>query len=803
MFRNYFKTAYRSVLANGSYSLISLGSLVLGITLFFFITIWVKNEMSYDADYANGNSVFRIETITQMQDGQKSNYQTVGWPVGKSLTAKYPEIESLVYMRDWSPVINKDGNHFYEDALYADENFFHVMNFKLAEGNAATALKEPYSVVISETLAGKYFGNKDAVGKVIMINDTLQYKITGVLAGNIFPSHLKFDMIGSLATYYSMYPDDTKAEFTSGWFDLNMYNYVRLKKGVSAEGFESKMRDLVLRDGKEAVLATGFKPQLSLRPVSDIYLYSGMPTGRGAVSNIQTVKLFLLIGIFILLIACLNFINLTTAKSVDRAREIGIKKVLGSNRKKLIFQFLTETGLLCITASVISLLLMAGLLNVFNAFTGKAFALADLFSAGNLLLMLGIITVLIPVSGLYPAFVLSAFKPVSVLKGKFSHSSSGILLRKGLVVTQFVISAAFIMGTIVVWKQMQYMQQQDLGFDNDKIILVDVGKVPWALRHEKAPLLKTSLLGNTGVQSVTACNAVPGRSGWSSQFAYPEGKPQDAGIIVEYIPVDDDYAKTLGLQFVSGRDFMHESKTDEDEGLIINEAAVKTFGWNSAADAIGKKLSTSGKEGRVIGVLKNYHQHGLQEEIKPVVLGVANYVNVVAIRYSGIAPGQLITKVQNAWNEVYKGYSMQYSFMDEDFQKQYQKELKLQQFFGLAAALSIVIACMGLFGRAIFTAQKRTKEIGVRKVLGAGVADIVMLLSKDFLKLVTAAVVIAIPVAWIAMNRWLEDFAYRVSINAGVFLAAGFVAVLIALLTVSFRAVKAAVANPVKSLRTE
>lgn len=759
--------------------------------------------MSYDGDYASDNSVFRIETNTEMQDGQKSTFQTVGWPVGKSLTAKYPEIESLTYLRDWSPVITKDGNHFYEDALYADENFFSVMNFKLAKGNAATALKEPYSIVISEAVAGKYFGNEDAMGKTLMVNDTVPYKVTGVLVKNTIPSHLKFDMIGALTTYYSMYPDDTKNEFTSGWFDLNMYNYVKLKKGVSAEGFQTKIKDLVLRDGKEVVEATGFKSQLSLRPVSEIYLYSGMPTGKGTVGNIQTVKLFLLISIFILLIACLNFINLTTSKSVDRAKEIGIKKVLGSNRQKLILQFLTETGILCVTASIISALLMMLLLDSFNTFTGKTFTFTDLFSLSNVLLLCSVIIILIPVSGLYPAFVLSAFKPVAVLKGKFSHSSSGTILRKGLVVTQFVISAAFIMGTIVVWKQMQYMQQQDLGFDKEKVLLVDVNKIPWVLRHEKAPVLKASLLGNTGVQSVTACNAVPGRTGWGSQFAYPEGKPQDAGIIVEYIPVDDDYVKTLGLQFVSGRDFMHGSKKDEEEGLIINEAAVKTFGWGNAANAIGKKLSTSGKEGRVIGVLKNYHQHGLQEEIKPVVLGNASFINVLAIRYSSIVPQQLISSVQATWKDVYKGYPLQYSFMDEDFQRQYQKELKMQQFFGLAAALSIVIACMGLFGLAIFTAQKRTKEIGVRKALGAGVADVVMLLSKDFLKLVTIAVIAAIPIAWIAMNKWLENFAYRTTINWWIFLMAGLAAIVIALLTVSFRAVKAAMANPVNSLRTE
>lgn len=803
MLKNYLKVAWRNALINRSYTLISLSSLVLGITLFFFITLWVKDELSYDKNLKSPEKICRIETNTVMQDGTTNKLQTVGWPIGKILSEQYPEVESLTYMKEWAPVIYFNDTHFYEDALYADKDFFKVFGYELQEGNTSNALSEPYSLIITQTLKEKYFKNQDALGQVLMINDTIPYKITGVFKKLSASSHLKFDMIGSFSTYCARYPQDCNREFASGWFDVNVYNYVRLRKTASPQMAESKIKNLVLQKGKDAVAATGFKPTLSLTPVSKIYLYSNMPTAKGPVGNIKTVNLFLVIGIFILIIACLNFINLTTAKSLDRAKEIGIKKVLGSNSKKLIFQFLTEAALSCSIAAVVSIIMMIVLLPLFNQFSGKLFTISTLFSAGNILMMSAVILLLIPLSGFYPAWVLSSFKPIAVLKGKFAHSASGSLLRKGLVVTQFVISAGFIMSTIIIWKQMEFMQNQNLGFDKNNILILDANKIPWKLRHENAPAFKATLLNEAGIKNITASAATPGRSGWNSQFAYPEGQPKDAQIIVEYLPVDEEYVKTVGLQFAAGRDFLPGSKVDSAEALLINETAAKLFGWANANNAIGKKLSTSGKEGRIIGVLKDYHQHGLQEKINPVVLGVAEFINVFALRYQSITPKQAIAAVQTAWNKVYRGYPLEYRFMDEDFRRQYQKEDKLKNFFGLAAMLSIFIACMGLLGLAIYTAQKREKEIGVRKVLGASVTSIVALLSKDFLKLVMIAIIIASPVAWLAMNKWLEDFAYRTHISWWMFVLAGLTTLLIALVAVSFQAIKAAIANPVKSLRTE
>lgn len=803
MLKTYFKIAWRKALRNRSFTAISLGSLVLGITLFFLISLWVKDELSYDASFASQEQVCRLESDLISPDGKESKNSSVGWPIGKTLKAQYPEIEALTYLRDWRPVVKMKEDRFFEYALYADESFFSVFNYPLAEGDAATALQQPYSVVLTQTLKEKYFGKEPALGKTIMIYDTVPFKVTGVFAELPSNTHLRFDMLGSFASGCSLSPGSCEEEFAKGWFDINVYNYVRLKKGTPVAATSAKIRNLVQVAGKEAVTQSGFKATLSLRPISDIYLYSDMPTARGPVGNIKTIRLFLAIGIFILLIACLNFINLSTARSIERAKEIGIQKVLGNNRPKLIAQFLTEAAVLCSIAALLSIILTVALLPLFNTFTGKSFVVSSLLSPGNLLLLSGIIVVLVPLAGFYPAWILSSFKPIKVLKGSFSHSSSGTLLRKSLVVLQFIISAGFIMCTVIMWQQMKYMQGQDLGFDKNKMLVIDINKLPWGMRHDKAQLFKTELLRKNGMRAMTAAGAVPGRSGWNGQFAYPEGKSKEEALVVEYITTDHEYVKTIGLPLVAGRDFLPNSEADTRESFLINETAVKEFGWGTPQQALGRKLSTSGKDGIVVGVLKDYHQHGLQSHIQSVVLSPVGYYSLYAVRYDGITPSQAITNLESTWKDVFKGYPLEYRFLDEDYQRQYSKEDKLQSFFGLAAGLSVLIGCLGLLGLIIYTAQKRIREIGIRKVLGAGIANIMTMLSADLLKLVGIAIVLAIPIAWWTMHNWLHQFAYRITISWWVFAASAGIAITIALFTISFQALKAALMNPVKSLRSE
>lgn len=802
MIRTFLKMSWRNALKNRSFTLISLCSLILGITLFFLISCWASNELSYDTGFASGAPVCRVETNLITPDGGAERLATVGWPIGRQLTS-FPEVEALSYLRDWRPIIRHKEAYLYETALLADEQFFAVFGYALERGNPATALKDPYSIVISQEISRKYFGNEEALGKTLVISDSIQYRVTGILAPKPERSHLKFDMLGSFSTYCSMNPENCDKDFSSGWFNLNVYNYVKLRHATDVAATEPKFSQLMQEKGKEAIAASGYKYSLALTPVQDIYLHSGRATAQGSTGNFKMVKLFGGIGIFILLIACLNFINLSTAKSVERAKEIGVQKVLGNSRGRLVLQFLTEAAVLCILAALVSLLLVVLLIPPFNSFTGKSFGWMDVFSAGNLFILLGIIILLIPLAGFYPAWVLSAFKPVSILKRGFMHTGSGVLLRKVLVVKQFIISAGLIMSTIIMWKQMTFMQNRELGFNKEKVLLVNVMKVPWALRHDKAELFKTVLKSNAGIKNVTACNAVPGLNGWNGQFAHPEGRSKTDGLSVEYIPVDADYVKTIGLSLCAGRDFLPGSKADEEEAFIINETAVRYFGWETADKALGKKLSTSGKDGRIIGVLKDYHQHGVQKEIRAIVLSPVSYINLFALRYEGIPPSQAIDHAKVAWEKLFSGYPMEFSFLDEGLQKQYSKEDKLQRFLALAAVLAIVIGSLGLFGLVIYTAQKRVKEIGVRKVLGASVTRIVQLLSVDLLKLVGIAVILTIPLAWWLMHQWLQQFAFRITISWWVFVLAGAIALLIALLTISVQAIRSAIANPVRSLRND
>lgn len=803
MIKNYFKIAWRKALKHKSLSLISLLSLILGISLFFIISIWVQDELSYDNGFAQSEDIYRLESHLTLQNGTDDALQTVGWPVGKSIVENYPEVEALTYMRDWSPVVTVENNKYFEEALMVDENFFKVFSYQLEEGNIEEALKNPRSIVLTSSLKEKYFGSKNAVGETLMLSDTIPYQITGVLKEMTAPSHLQFNMLGSFSTICSNNPEFCSYQFSSGWFNVNVYNYVKIKPSANGIAFADKVKDVINVYGREEVEKYGFQTELIARPLNDIYLKSGLPTSIGPVGNINSIRLFLGIGIFILLLACLNFINLTTASSIERAKEIGVKKVFGSNRKNLVVQFLVETGFLCIAAVLGSLVVIVLTLPFFNQLTGKNFEINDVFTIERVLILLGILIVLIPLAGFYPAWVLSSFKPIKVLKGHFSHSVSGNSLRKGLVIFQFVVSIAFIMSTMIINQQMNFMQSKNLGFEKEKIIVLDVDKVPWQLRHSNAEVFKNTLKSNTGIMNVSSSAAIPGLTGWASQFAYPEGRADDEGLIVEYIPVDFDYVETLGIDFVEGRDFIKGSEADAEDALIVNEAAVKAFGWEGNKSAIGKALETSGKQGKVIGVLKNYHQHGLQNEINPLVLGKADFIRVFAIKYKSISEKDVVELITTAWNAIYKDYPLEYSFMDEVLQRQYEREQRLSSFFQLATFLSILIACLGLLGLSIYTARKRIKEIGIRKVLGANVINIVALLSKDFLKLILVAIVIAVPIAWFGMDSWLKDYAFRIDLEWWVFTLAGLSALLIAFLTICYHSIGAALSNPTTNLRTE
>lgn len=803
MSSTYLKIAWRNLGKHKLFSLINIVGLAIGIACSYLISLWVLDEWGFDRFLPNAHRVFRLESITTAPDGSQRQLAAVGWPVGKTLQTDYPEVEQLTYVKGWNPQLKNKGTYGIEVGLMADEHFLQVLGYELAQGNPKTALKEPFTVLLSPEAEEKYFGKGKGMGQVLMVNDTLPHRVTGIFKDVPRQSHLQFSMVRSLASLHTLYPQDMAYEYTSGWFDLNVANYVLLKPGVDAGAFAAKIHELVSQRGQTMVKETGMSSTLQLRPLTQVYLHSGMPTENGPVGSAQSIYLFGAIGLFILLLASLNVINLSTARAIERAKEVGIKKVLGVTKTQLVSQFMIEAAFVCVLATVLGLVLIIIGLPSFSGFTGTTFPYAVLISPVTWLVLAVFLGFLIPLTGFYPAWVLTGYQPITMLRGIFARSTQGSLLRNVLVTGQFTVVVSLISCTIVAWQQVQFMQKQPLGFDQDRVIVVDLKEVAARSRNELANSLRQELRKSSQVVDATACNAVPGQSGWVGQFAFGNGNQSGKGMLVEHIPVDAAYVKTLRLNLVAGRDFLLNSKADEKESFLINETTVKTFGWTSPGQALGKKLSVSGVNGTVVGVLKNYHQHSLQETIHPVVMNLMPVYKVVAVRYAGTDPAPAVQQLTAVWEKLFPGYALTYTYLDAAFAQQYRSERRLIQIFSVAACLAIFIGCLGLFGLATFTAKQRTKEIGVRKVLGASVGSIVGLLSKDFLKLVVLAIVLATPLAWYLMHQWLQDFAYRVSISWWLFVLTGLLAIGIALLTISWQSVKAALVNPINSLRSE
>jgi putative ABC transport system permease protein len=805
MLKNFFTTAYRSLLRNKAFSLINIGGLSVGLAACLLMLLYVADELSYDRFHAHGARVYRVVTDVQPPDnGPVAKINTVGWPVGRVLKEELPEVEEVVYLRYRQPVpIRKEGEILFESGLTADENFLRVFSFPLRKGDPLTALRQPYSLVISAELEQKYFEGQEALGQVLMLYDTIPYTVTGVLEPVPEHSHLQFDLLVSFATFRVNNPEFGTDQ---GWFDLNMFTYVLLREGVYPALLETKANEAIARRSGDAITKLGYQASLRLQPLSHIYLRSDRGNGLGPASDITYVYLLGTVALFVLLIAGINFVNLTTARAVDRAKEVGVRKVVGSSRRALVGQFLTESFLTCLLAVVLAVVLMELALPFFNEMAGKSISGGAILRPQLLPVLLGVAVGVSLLAGLYPALVLSRLLPAQVLKGTYSTGDRGVRLRQGLVVFQFALSCSLIGGTLVVLHQLRYMQQQELGFRKEQVLLVDARKVPWGSLGAKQEILKQELMAHPAVRAVSAAYAVPGQSGWQGQVAFPEGRPQTQGLDTEYLAVDHDYVRTLGLQVVAGRDFSPEFSSDEENALLVNERAVVEMGWETPANAIGKKIdSPSGHpRGVVVGVLKDYHQHGLQERIRPVVLDVnPEALALLAIRFAPDDLPSALAHVDQVWQKIFPGYPYTHTFLDEEFLRQYGKEVRLTKIFSTFSCLSILVACLGLFGLAAFETAKRTKEIAVRKVLGASVASIVALLSRDFLKLVLLAFGLAAPLVWYGMGRWLQDFAYRIDLEWWIFALAGGLALLIALLTVSFQAAKAALANPVKSLRSE
>jgi putative ABC transport system permease protein len=803
MLINYLKQTWRSITKHKTYSILNIIGLSAGLTCFAFIALWVSDELSYDKFNTNYDRIVRLVSTTKTETGIVESAVSSA-PMAKALKDDYPEVENTVRLDMHEEIVEyKNQQVLQPGILLTDPSFFDVFSYKLSRGNVTTALNEPYTIVLTQTTAKKYFGDADPMEKtlIIFLKDSTgrgaSYKITGIMPDPPKNAHFTFSMLASFKTVEVADPDVLTID---GWGDASFYTYLLLKKGVDYKTFSNKITQFY--GPHIGNLFNVWKPIYSykLQPLSDIHLRSNLQYEIAPVGNITQVYIFFTIGVFILLLAGINYTNLATARAAGRAKETAVKKVAGAAKKQLIIQYLSESVITAFIALLLSLITCVLLQPSFNRLTGKELSL---FSSPLLLLFLLGVTIFTGIiSGIYPAIVLSAFKPAIVLKGSFKSSDKGILLRKTLVVSQFVITIILMTGIIIINAQMSFIQHKDLGYNKDALIYLAVNGNADVIKGYAA--FRNDLLSNPQISGMATSNSliVGGLSSGGAETIDSRGNPLQVN--TSRLRVDENYMNVYGIKLLAGKNFTGSSANDTTRQIILNEMAVKKFGWKTPEAAIGKPFKMGDQQGMIIGVVNNFHYSSLQQPIAPLAIyPLQNHFSRITLKVDMRQTKQVIPFIQNTWKKHFAAALFDYDFVSRQIKRQYEAEERFTTIFFYFSVLSLLIACLGLYGLISYTIFQKTKEIGIRKVLGATANSIAAMLSAGFLKLVLLACFIAIPVAWFVMNKWLENFAYRVNISWWMFSAAGLIVVLIALITVSFQSVKAALANPVKSLRTE
>ncbi|WP_103068884.1 ABC transporter permease [Aquimarina sediminis] len=802
MLKNYIKIAWRNLLKNKGYSAINIGGLAIGMACFLMIVMFIRDELSYDRYHEKGNRIYRV---IHHYDSQNSGVNQV-WgnaPVGTALQSDFSEILETVQFSGRSDILLKYKDKVFQEdnCFFVDKNVFEVFSWSLISGNPKTALEAPYSIVLTESTAKKYFGDEDPMGQTIDGGRTGGraaegvYTVTGVVKDIPMNSHFTFDVLMSMSSFRQ-----TRPQIFDSWGYVDFYTYVLTPENFDVGHFQSKIPDFleknVDQEGEEYYYNITFEPLL------EAYLYSESGRQPGVTGSLSNIYIFAIIGFFILVIACINFTNLATTRSLERAKEVGIRKVIGAEKKGLIYQFLGEAMVMVSLSAIIGIIIVMLCLPWMQEFTGKNFVSADIFN--GLILPLYSITMLFTglLSGSYPALILSGFRPVSVLKGVFRTSPQGANLRKGLVIFQFSLSIALIASTAIVYFQLGYLLNKNLGFDQEKMLVLDFNYDDQVLGN--LDVIKNAFLTHTDVKSISASRSIPG--GYFPG-AGTEIESQDGSMNMKtpaLFEVDVDFIPHFNIEMVAGRPYSRDFPTDTSSSMVINEAAVKLFGYASPKNIIGKRFSQWGKEGKVIGVVKDFNFRSLHQKVEPLALRLEPLSSrYITLKVQSKDLQATIDKISRIWSSIVPHRPFLYSFLDQSFNGQYEADIRFKKLFTLFSCLAILIACLGLLGLATYSAVQRTKEIGIRKVLGAEVSSIIRLLSKDFIKLVLIAIVIATPFSWYAMNRWLEAYAYQVEVNWWVFVVSGLIALIIAVLTISFHAFRAANSNPIKSLRTE
>jgi len=813
MFLNFLKTAIRNLIRNKTFSLINIIGLAIGLAASIIIAMWVFDELSFDEFHEYSDRIYRVERDIVFQ-GQAYVVPVTGAIYGETILKDYPEVTDMIRVDGATLSIeDKNKTRYNELVYYVDTGFFNVFTFPLVKGDVNTALKEPRSLILSQPTAQKFFGDDDPINQVLRVDwdgEMVSYKVTGVFEKLPANKHFQFDIVSSFSTLEESYGE----ERLNTWVSNYLYTYILVKEGTDKNVLESKF-DQIVNDKILPAYRSFFKDdsemegsfKILLRPITDIHLNAGLMWDIEVQGDIITVYIFSVVSLLILLIACFNFMSLSTALAGTRSLEVGIRKTVGSTKNQLVWQFIGESVLTAIVSFIIALGVIQIVLPAFNTLTNKSLSLNTFGQLNNLLVLAAIVLGTGFISGIYPSFYLSAVKPILVLKGRLREVKEKFSFRQVLVVLQFTISIALIIGTLTALKQMNYVQNKPLGYDKENLMVLKVESSEVVNRFNA---FKSDLLKNPMIQSVASSNRVPAEreysdSGW-------ETDKQDDVFLSRLFAVNFDFFETYKVEMAAGRSFNEDFATDKNFKVIINETAVKKLGYTSAEDAIGDKFHVdwiaenidSLAKGQILGVMKDFHFQSLRNKIEPLALFLyEDWMSRITIRYEQGKDKEAIQFVENTWNDHFPDVQFSYSFIHDYLTSFYQAEEKLQAILLIFTILAIIIACLGLFGLAIFIAQQRIKEIGVRKAMGASIASIVFLLSKSFSKWVIIANLLAWPIAWYFLNEWLSTFQYSIELDIGLFIVSGFLALIIALLTITYRSYIAARRNPVESLRYE
>ena len=797
MFRNYFKTAWRNLRKNKTSSSINAFGLTIGLTCCLLIALYIQHELSYDDFELKGKRIARVimeYRFSGSTESTKGNFTSVR--VATVFKQNFPEVESAIKMAAYERVVQTGDKLINEKGfMYADPTFFDIFSFKILKGDPHSVLAAPYRVVLTESSAKKYFGDEDPIGKTLHVgNDSNFYQVTGIVRDCPSNSQIKFNFLASFSSL------GIEKEAENSYWDANYTTYLLLKDKSSIKQLQAKLPAFM----KKEMNGQGATINIFLEPFDTIHLHSSY---GGFEPNNSIIYIYILgaVALLILIIACSTYVNLSTARSIERAKEVGVRKVVGADKRQLFWQFIGESFVVCFVSVILSLVVTTLLLPSFNQLTNRQLQAGSIFSLPFLLfsIIVGVIVSLF--AGSYPALILTGFQPIKVLKGSFKNTSSGQMLRKSLIVFQFIISVFLVVATLIIQKQLYYIQHKNLGYDRNHILVLPMDSKMMA----NLDLIKQEFKSDPDIISLSRCvrSPIEGGGGYNMRSAT---MPEDQQVNVTANPVDEDFVKTLGLELISGSDFSEQDIKDASGGsfeknlyhFILNESAARQLGWTSR-DAIGKKLFMGGRSGFVKGVVKDFHFQSFHNPIKPFVLFTEVRGSELLVKLSGQHIQQAISYLGTKWKTLVPDRPFEYRFLDDDYNKLYNAEIRLGKVMDLFAGIAIVLACLGLFGLSSYTAQQRNKEIGIRKILGASIGNIILALSKDFVRLTLVAIVIALPIAWWATSKWLQDFSYRTSIHWSIYVLASCLVILFTILTVSMQAIKAANGNPVKSLRTE